>query len=102
MGKLAMKESGEEVWGARQRLFDDNDALVLKISVLPGEICALSAELHQWTGNDGADVEVVAQATGLMTVGLKSAHRIGNRADGKTARARTCFGRQRGCAAGPG
>jgi glycolate oxidase FAD binding subunit len=72
-GTLAIRKSGEEVWNARQQLFDDNDALVLKISVLPTEICSLAAELHQWTAGDGTDLELVAQATGLMTVAVHSA-----------------------------
>jgi glycolate oxidase FAD binding subunit len=72
-GALAIRESGEEVWNARQQLFDNNDALVLKVSALPTEICPLAAELRQWTAGDGTDVELVAQATGLMTVAVHSA-----------------------------
>ncbi len=73
LGTLVITESGEEVWNARQQLFDDNDALVLKVSVLPTEICPLAAELHQWTAGDGTDLELVAQATGLMMVAVHSA-----------------------------
>ena len=73
LGTLVIRKSGEEVWNARQQLFDDNDALVLKVSVLPTEICPLAAELHQWTAGDGTDVELVAQATGLMMVAVHSA-----------------------------
>lgn len=72
LGTLVIRKSGEEVWNARQQLFDDNDALVLKVSVLPTEICSLAAELHQWTAGDGTDPELVAQATGLMTVAVHS------------------------------
>jgi glycolate dehydrogenase FAD-binding subunit len=73
LGTLAIRKSGEEVWNAREQLFDDNDALVLKVSVLPTEICPLAAELHQWTAGDGTDLELVAQATGLMMVAVHSA-----------------------------
>jgi glycolate oxidase FAD binding subunit len=73
LGTLAIKEFGEEVWNARQQLFEDSDALLLKVSVLPTEICSLAAELHQWTGSEGTNVEIVAQATGLMMVAVHSA-----------------------------
>jgi glycolate oxidase FAD binding subunit len=73
LGTLAIRESGEEIWNARQQLFDDNDALVLKVSVLPTEICPLAAEFHQWTAADGTNLELVAQATGLMMVAVHSA-----------------------------
>jgi glycolate oxidase FAD binding subunit len=73
LGILMIRKSEEEVWNARQQLFDDNDALVLKVSVLPTELCLLAAELHQWTADDGTDVELVAQATGLMMVAVHSA-----------------------------
>jgi glycolate oxidase FAD binding subunit len=73
LGTLAIRKSGEEVWNARQQLFDDNEALVLKVSVLPNEICLLAAELHQWTAGGGTDLELVAQATGLMMVAVHSA-----------------------------
>jgi glycolate oxidase FAD binding subunit len=73
LGTLVIRESGEEVWSARQQLFDDNDALVLKVSVLPAEICLLAAEIHGWTAGDGTDLELVAQATGLMMIAVHSA-----------------------------
>ena len=38
--------------------------MVLKVSVLPDEICPMSAELLQW--NSGCtEIGIVAQATGL-------------------------------------
>jgi glycolate oxidase FAD binding subunit len=69
---LEFNISGEDVWTARQRAFDKSAALVLKISVLPAEICAVSTELYEWSMAANADVNVVAQATGLMTVGIES------------------------------
>jgi glycolate oxidase FAD binding subunit len=73
LGTLVIREPGEEVWNARQQLFDDTDALVLKVSVPPTEICPSAAELHQWTAGDEMDVELVAQATGLMMIAIHSA-----------------------------
>ena len=72
-GTFAVSRSGEEVWTARQQLLDDDQALVLKASALPAEICTLAAELHRWTADDGTDVELVAQATGLMMIAIHSA-----------------------------
>jgi len=72
-GQIAVAESGEEVWEARQQLFDENDALVLKVSVLPSDICAVSSVLQQWASAAGLKIAAVAQATGLMTVALSPA-----------------------------
>ncbi len=63
----------QDVWNARQQIFDNKHAVVLKISMLPAEICSISAELHQWSFGDGRDVKALAQATGLMTVALEAA-----------------------------
>ena len=68
-----MTEAGEDVWQARQQLFDKSGALVLKVSVVPGEICAVISELQQRAAAEGHEIDVVAQATGLMTVALSSA-----------------------------
>lgn len=72
-GQNTLSVSSEAVWQARQQLFDKNDAVVLKVSALPSEICAVSAELQRWAGADGLEIASVAQATGLMTVVLDSA-----------------------------
>ena len=69
---LALTESSEGVWAARQSLFENATAVVLKVAVLPREICDVSAELLAWSG-DTANTEIVAQATGLMTVSISSA-----------------------------
>ena len=71
-GKLALRDATEDVWAARQALFK-KDALVLKVSVLPSEICTVSEELRAWCAGETADVDVVAQATGLMTVAINAA-----------------------------
>ena len=72
-GQIAVTESSETVWQARQGLFDKSDAVVLKVSVLPGEICAVSTELQQGAAAEGLEIATVAQATGLMTIALYSA-----------------------------
>ncbi len=71
-GQIAISESGEAVWQARQQLFDKNDAVILKVSLLPSELCAVSSELQQWSSTEGLDINTVAHATGLMTVALSS------------------------------
>src|SRR5947209_5843284 len=72
---FAVNESAEEVWIARPRLFENNDALILEVSVLPDDICSVSAELHQWSSGS-TEISVVAQATGLMTVAISSTAEI--------------------------
>ena len=100
--QIAVTESGEEVWKARQQLFDKNDAIVLKVSLLPSEICAVSSVLQQWASAAGLDIAAVAQATGLMTVALNpaldAAITVVERLRAKLSRSR----RQRRRSAGPG
>jgi glycolate oxidase FAD binding subunit len=69
---VALAESSEEVWAARQFLFEKATDIVLKVAVLPSEICDVSSELLAWSG-DTANTKIVAQATGLMTVSISSA-----------------------------
>ena len=73
VGKFAISESGDEVWHARQHMFANEDAVVLKVSLLPNEICTVAFELQRWAQTGRLDLEVVAQATGLMTVAAKPA-----------------------------
>jgi glycolate oxidase FAD binding subunit len=68
----ALREAGEHVWQARQRLFDGGVAMVMKVSLLPSEVCSVSSELKKWATTEGHEIDVVAQARGLMTVALKS------------------------------
>jgi glycolate oxidase FAD binding subunit len=72
-GQIAVTESGEAVWQARQQLFDNHDAIVLKVSMLPSEICDVCLDLQQWADAGGLDIATVAQATGLVTVAVDSA-----------------------------
>jgi glycolate oxidase FAD binding subunit len=74
-GAFTVTDSAESIWAAKQQIFDGNDALILKVSVLPDEICPLSAELQQWE-SENTEIGVVAQATGLMTVSIISSPEI--------------------------
>ena len=69
---VALQETSETVWQAREHLFSEPGATVLKISILPSETCALIAELQQWAAAEQIGIEIVAQAHGLMTLSLKS------------------------------
>jgi glycolate oxidase FAD binding subunit len=71
-GQSPIGASSEAVWEARQQLFNKSDALVLKASMLPTEICFVSSELQRWAAAEGHEIDVVAQATGLMTIALSS------------------------------
>jgi glycolate oxidase FAD binding subunit len=72
-GTIELSQTAENVWRARQELFDTEDAAVLKVSMLPADVCRLSAELQQSAASEGVEIDIVAQATGLMTVALQSA-----------------------------
>jgi glycolate dehydrogenase FAD-binding subunit len=67
---LEVSESSESVWQARQELVDREDGIVLKVSLIPSEVCAVLSELQKWA--EGIDCAAVAQATGLMMVALQS------------------------------
>ena len=72
-GQIELSESSETVWQTRQELFSTDDAVVLKVSLLPSDVCPVSSELQRWAVKEGTEVSIAAQAPGLMTVGLKSA-----------------------------
>ena len=69
---FAINESDKAVWQARQQLFDSNDAFLLKISLLPAELCAITTELQQAAAAVATDIKTAGQATGLMTVALNA------------------------------
>jgi glycolate oxidase FAD binding subunit len=71
-GTTEMSPSTETVWQTRQELHDTVDALVLKISTLPSDLCLLLSELQDWGAKKQMSVVVAAQANGLITVALKS------------------------------
>jgi glycolate oxidase FAD binding subunit len=68
-GTLAVQEGSDDVWQMRQRLFDRENSVVLKISMLPSEIAAILGKLR---ASAGVEVECVAQATGLATVAIRA------------------------------
>jgi glycolate oxidase FAD binding subunit len=65
---FSLHEPEGNIWQARQDLFGANHAVIAKVSVLPGEVCARVAELQQQATANGFEVQIVAQANGLMTV----------------------------------
>jgi glycolate oxidase FAD binding subunit len=69
-GGLAMEEADERVWQAREQVFAADGATVVKVSMLPAEVCATCAELARASAAEGIDVSLVAQANGLMTAAL--------------------------------
>jgi glycolate oxidase FAD binding subunit len=71
LGDFRILGRAENVWSAREQMFDNKGAVVLKISVLPAEICSINSELLQWSLGDGWNVKVLAQATGLITVAVE-------------------------------
>jgi glycolate oxidase FAD binding subunit len=69
---LAVAEADGGIWQSRQRLFENENAVVLKASVLPSEICPVLSELQQWAA-EKIEFSAVAYATGLMTVSMMPA-----------------------------
>jgi glycolate oxidase FAD binding subunit len=69
-GSLTMTDANPDVWQAREQLFQDN-ALIVKASTLPAEICATAREIVKSAATASLDVSVVAQATGLMTIAFR-------------------------------
>ena len=69
-GDLICEETNDAVWNARQNLFADPGAAVLKISALPAEVCAVIADMQRWAGAEGMKITLVAQATGLIFAAL--------------------------------
>jgi glycolate oxidase FAD binding subunit len=67
---IELREAGEEVWDARQELFDGNSDLVAKISTLPGAMCTVIDELQRSAQAEGLGFRAVAQAHGLAAVAL--------------------------------
>jgi len=67
---FAVAQSEEDVWEARQGLFDRSAHIVLKVSTLPSEVCALLDWLREQDGGAAA----VGQANGLITVALHEEH----------------------------
>jgi glycolate oxidase FAD binding subunit len=69
-GQIELRDSVNEVWQARQQLFDQADRVILKASLRSSDVCSVSSELQHWTAKQEFDFDLTAQATGLMTVAL--------------------------------
>lgn len=69
---LCLTESQEEVWNARQELFDGDNAVIAKASLLPAEICSVLSDIQQHPA-DGTEMHALAQANGLMTIAFGAA-----------------------------
>jgi glycolate oxidase FAD binding subunit len=70
LGQIELSDSVNEVWQARQRLFDHEDRVILKASMLSSDICSVSSELQHLAAKQEFEFDLTAQATGLMTVSL--------------------------------
>ena len=71
-GGMELKPSDESAWLAREQLHGQPDNLVLKVSTLPSDICALASVLRSWVAAGARNLTLVAQANGLVTVALQS------------------------------
>jgi len=72
--EFAVKPSDDAAWQARQQIFDSDYELVLKASVIAGEVCSVASELRRRADAEGVELALVCQANGLMTVGINSRH----------------------------
>lgn len=70
--ELEIVESDDNIWLERQRLFDKGGDLILKASVVPGEICSVISDVRRYGAEASAEVAMVARAPGLMTIALSS------------------------------
>jgi glycolate oxidase FAD binding subunit len=72
-GTMELKLSDDSVWRFRNELHDTLDAVILKISSLPSNLCLLASEMQSWAAKEGREMAMAAQATGLTTIALRSA-----------------------------
>ncbi|HVU48009.1 MAG TPA: FAD-binding oxidoreductase [Terracidiphilus sp.] len=70
--EIPVHESNESVWQARQNLFDQPGVVILKVSVLPSQICSTLSQLQAWSVAEGAEFAAVAQCNGLVNIALKA------------------------------
>jgi glycolate oxidase FAD binding subunit len=69
---VTLREADDAVRQTRHNLFDSGGGAILKVSLLPAEICTVLSQIGQ-RASVGAEISAVAQATGLMHVALKAA-----------------------------
>ncbi|HEY1985972.1 MAG TPA: FAD-binding oxidoreductase [Terracidiphilus sp.] len=73
LGGMAVEESNEAAWRSRQDLYDERDSLILKVSMLPSEMCTVISGWQRWASEEALTFTSVAQATGLVTVAIGQA-----------------------------
>ncbi len=71
---FAVNASNDAAWEARPQIFDSNYEIILKASVIAGEVCSVASELRKRADAEGVELALVCQANGLMTLGLNSGH----------------------------
>ena len=65
-----VRESGHDLWSARQQLFDASGAVVLKATMLPSQICSVLAALRESSTAHHAAFTAVAQCNGLVDIAI--------------------------------
>ncbi len=70
--RFAVNEPDNAVWQARQRLVYGDDAFLLKISLLPADLCAVTTDLQQRAAREAVEITTVGQANGIMTAALNA------------------------------
>ena len=71
-GDMEFKSAENAVWQQGELLHNTPEAVVLKISTVPSDLCVLASELKSWATGSSRDMALVAQASGLMAVVLKA------------------------------
>jgi glycolate oxidase FAD binding subunit len=66
----ALAEVDDSVWQAREHLFSSPAATIVKVSMLPAELCATADAVKESSVAEGIDFSIVAQATGLAVIAL--------------------------------
>jgi len=67
---ISLAEATESPWQARQSLFSVPGSTLVKASMLPSEICSVAAELERIADAKNVELDLVAQACGLLTIAL--------------------------------
>jgi glycolate oxidase FAD binding subunit len=70
-GQIELSDSVNEVWQARQQLFNHDERVILKASMLSSDVCSVSSEFQHLAAKQEFEFDLTAQAIGLMTVALK-------------------------------
>jgi glycolate oxidase FAD binding subunit len=71
--QIALRATEDNVWRAQQQLFDGDESVILKLSLVPSQICAVLAEMQSHADTEKSGFVSVAQANGLATVAFNDA-----------------------------